>query len=499
MRCTLCFLLLVLGTSARADYFNFKGDPAKNNPLDSNEGGSVVGVTLSGTQAGLVKGAANAQAGAWKTFKGGGSSASIGQQLAIRDTLKGGVAIIEKAGPAIDHVPWMSTAAGEVSTGHYTQGLFTAMNGIAKAAATGIATTVGATFGSAGGPVGAVAGGTSAGYATAWGYDATAGKLFEAIKNNLGAREDAAQIKGLASDKMGLGYDPDKTLAETHAKYQEFVQARKDKEKAEADKKTAEAKAAEAANKLAETKAAEAARQKAAGEAARQRLKETIADSKWESTANLTCTGFSVFLSAPVQFDSTGHARPADDWHKTVSENMDLEIKDKEKRGEDCFLIKGTGFDYEFQREREWYGLTAHYRISGVLAKDLSAITSLTVSCRMDALHYKNSDGNLEREKEKSWSATILNIPADAENDDPREHNYQTSLDTETLKLPKECRVTQTEFVETDTYYVYSLVHASDEKTTLTETIRTTAGTWDVTRPGSNIVINITIKKRKGM
>jgi len=40
----------------------------------------------------------------------------------------------------------------------------------------------------------------------------------------------AAQIGGLASDKMELGSDPDKVLAETHAKYLEFIKAKKEKE-----------------------------------------------------------------------------------------------------------------------------------------------------------------------------------------------------------------------------------------------------------------------------
>ena len=228
--------------------------------MDSNEGGAATGAVLGSAKTGLEQGAMNAQAGAWKTMKGGGSSASIGTQLGIRDALKGGAEILDKAGPLVDHAGWLSTTAGEVSEGHYSQGLFTAMNGIAKVAATGIAATVGASFGALGGPAGAVAGGVGAGYAAGQVFDATAGKLFEAIKGDLGVREDAAQIKGLASDRMDLGSDPDKALAETHAKYQEFIKARKEKEQLEADRKLAEAKAVASAKLAAEAKAAAAAK-----------------------------------------------------------------------------------------------------------------------------------------------------------------------------------------------------------------------------------------------
>jgi hypothetical protein len=294
----LCFLLLALSISARADYFNFKGDPSKDNPMDSNEGGAVTGAGLGSAKAGLEQAAMNTHSGAWKTLNGGGSSASIGAQLGIRDALKGGANIIDQAGPLIDHAGWLSTTAGEVSEGHFTQGLFTAMNGIAKVAATGIASTVGASFGGLGGPAGAVAGGVGAGYAAGQAYDETAGKLFGALKEDLGMREDAAQMRGLASDKMGLGSDPDKVLAETHAKYLEFVQARKDKEKAEAAKKIAEGKAAEAAKTLAETKAAEIA--KLAGEAKAAAAAKKLAEAK-ATTAAMPTTGASASdPSAPL-------------------------------------------------------------------------------------------------------------------------------------------------------------------------------------------------------
>jgi len=68
----LCLLLLALSMSARADYFNFKGDPSKNNPMDSNEGGAATGAALGSAKSGLEQGALNAQSGAWKTMKGGG-------------------------------------------------------------------------------------------------------------------------------------------------------------------------------------------------------------------------------------------------------------------------------------------------------------------------------------------------------------------------------------------------------------------------------------------
>lgn len=262
-----CLLLaLALLPGARADFFNFRGNPGKDNPMDSNEGGAATGAATGSAKAGLEQAARNAQSSAWRSLKGGGSSASIGNQLGVRDALKGGAALLDKAGPLVDHAGWASTAAGEVSTGHFTQGLFTMMNGLAKAAATGIASSVGATVGVAGGPAGAVAGGVGAGYAASQVYDATAGKLFDTLKGDLGKKEDAAQMRTLASDKMNLGADPDKTLAETHAKYQEFPRAKKEQEKLEADRRLAEAKAAADA--------------KAAGEARRQAEARAAAEAK---------------------------------------------------------------------------------------------------------------------------------------------------------------------------------------------------------------------------
>jgi hypothetical protein len=117
-----------------------------------------------------------------------------------------------------------------------------------------------------------VAAGAASGYAASELWDKTIGEEFKWLKEDLGKHEDAAQMRGLASDKMNLGSDPDKVLADTHAKYLEFIKARKDKEKADADKKVADAKTAAAQQPAA---AQTAARQKAESEAAAKKLAET--------------------------------------------------------------------------------------------------------------------------------------------------------------------------------------------------------------------------------
>jgi hypothetical protein len=292
----LCFLLLALSLSARADYFNFKGDPTKDNPMDSNEGGTAVGTTLGLAKAALEHGAMKENWKTWVNFEG---TSATGEKLLPPGGVMGSAAkILDKAGPVIDHAGWMSTTAGEVAEGHFTQGLLTAMNGIAKSAATGIASTIGASVGSLGGPAGTVAGGAAAGYAASTAWDATIGDDFEKMKKDLGRKEDAAQIRGLASDKMDLGSDPDKTLAETHAKYLAFIQARKDKEKADADQKIAVAQAAEAAKQLAATKAAEAAKAAAAAKLAAEA--KAAADAKKLADAKAAAAAPKVAPSATV-------------------------------------------------------------------------------------------------------------------------------------------------------------------------------------------------------
>lgn len=341
------------------------------------------------------------------------------------------------------------------------------------------------------------------------------------------APTQVVRAEPVADGKRDLGLDPIKKLGESDAQEQELARARLAQERAEAERKLAAASAAEAARqeaarqeaarqeavrqeiarqeaaqKLAEQKAAEAAaaariaQQKAESEAIRVKLPEAVADSKWDGTAEYACTEFWVYLAAPVQFDSVGHARPADDWSKTVGETMELKYADKERRGGECFLIRGTSFEHEFKRERDWYGATGTYRVAGTLNPDMTMITSLTVSYRVDPIRVKNSEGNLEREKDKFWTATITNIPRTT--DERNEYSYTLKMDTEKLQLPQGSAVSQSEFVETDTYYVYSTVRASDDRKTLTETIKTNAGPWKINQPGANVDIDIAIKKRKG-
>jgi hypothetical protein len=317
----------------------------------------------------------------------------------------------------------------------------------------------------------------------------------------------------MADSERELGRDPIKKLGEADDREQELARARLAQERAEAERKLAEASAAEAARieaarqeaarKLAEQKAAEAAeaarvaKQKAESEAVRVTIPAAVADAKPNSTAEYACAEFWVYLAAPVQFDSVGHARPADDWNKTVGETMELKYAEKDKRGGECFPIRGRSFEHEFKRERDWYGATGTYRVTGTLNLDLTMITSLTVSYRVDPIRLKDGEGNLEREKDKHWTATITNIPRTADKDG-NEYAFALKMDPEKLQLPPGSAVAQSEFVETDTFHVYATARAGDARKTPTETIRTSAGPWSMARPGSGLDIEITIKKRKG-
>jgi hypothetical protein len=491
MRPLLLALLLVAVPFARADFFNFKGDPTKKNPMDTNEGGAATAGALGGTQIGLTQTSLQAQASSWRTFKGGGSSQAIGQQLAIRDSLKNAASSIENVGPVLDHLPWASTAAGEVATGHYTQGLLTAMNGLAKATTTGLATAVGGVAGSVCGPVGALAGGVGANYVSSTVYDATAGKLFDAVKDRLGGQEDANQIRGIASDKMDLGSNPDQTLDETHAKYQAFVQARKDKEKADAEKKQAEAVAAEA-NKQAELAAADAARKQAAdaakqkseATAARQRLQDAVTASKWDPTAQFACTEFMVELGSTVQSDKTGFG-VSPNTHEQQYRRTGVEIPDSDKHEGDCFWVKNYTFDYSFQRD------TARYRITGTLAKDMSKIETITISFENPSVE-KNDRGNVTRETELAWDITLTGVRLDPIDEGVYECNMSTHVNA-----AKGWKVAQSHYDYSDTYYNYTLVYETKQEV-LESTMKVVESQWDMSHPESLVTLRLKVKKRPG-
>ena len=490
MRPLLLALLLVAVPFARADFFNFKGDPTKKNPMDTNEGGAATSGALGGTQIGLTQTSLQAQASSWRTFQGGGSSQAIGQQLAIRDSLKNAASSIENVGPVLDHLPWASTAAGEVATGHYTQGLLTAMNGLAKATTAGLATAVGGVAGSVYGPVGTLAGGVGANYVSSTVYDATAGKLFDAVKDRLGGQEDANQIRGIASDKMDLGSNPDQTLDETHAKYQAFVQARKDKEKADAEKKQAEAAAAEA-NKQAELAAADAARKQAAdaakqkseATAARQRLQDAVTASKWDPTAQFACTEFMVELGSTVQYDLTGSTYG--DTHEQHYRRTGFEIPDSDKHEGDCFWVKNYTFDHSFQRD------TVRYRITGTLAKDMSKIETITISFENPSVE-KNDTGNVTREIENAWDITLTGVRLDPIDEGVYECNMSTHVNA-----AKGWKVAQSHYDYSDTYYNYTLVFETRQEV-LESTMKVVESQWDMSHPKSLVTLRLKVKKRPG-
>ena len=491
LRPLLLTLLLVAVPFARADFFNFKGDPTKKNPMDTNEGGAVTSAALGGTQIALTQTSLQAQASAWRTFQGGGSSLAIGQQLAIRDSLKNAASSIEHVGPVLDHLPWASTAAGEVATGHYTQGLLTAMNGLAKATTTGLVTAVGGVAGSVYGPVGTLAGGVGANYVSSTVYDATAGQLFDAVKGRLGGQEDANQIRGVASDKMNLGSNPDKTLEETHAKYQAFVQARKDQEKADAEKKKAEAAAAET-KKQAELATAEAARkqadaaakQKAEATAARQRLQDAVTTSKWDPAAQFACTEFKVELGSTVQHDTTGF-EITKDTHEQRYRRTGFEIEDSDKHEGDCFWVKNYTFDHSFQHG------TFRYRITGTFAKDMSKIETITISFENDPVD-KTSEGNISRKIELAWDITLTGVPVTSIDEGVYEYRLSDHVSS-----AKGWKVAQSHYDYSDTDYHYTLAYET-MKEVLESTTKVVESQWDMSHPKSLVTLTLAVKKRPG-
>jgi hypothetical protein len=290
---------------------------------------------------------------------------------------------------------------------------------------------------------------------------------------------------------MDLGSNPDQTLDETHAKYQAFVQARKDKEKADAEKKQAEAVAAEA-NKQAELAAADAARKQAAdaakqkseATAARQRLQDAVTASKWDPTAQFACTEFMVELGSTVQSDKTGFG-VSPNTHEQQYRRTGVEIPDSDKHEGDCFWVKNYTFDYSFQRD------TARYRITGTLAKDMSKIETITISFENPSVE-KNDRGNVTRETELAWDITLTGVRLDPIDEGVYECNMSTHVNA-----AKGWKVAQSHYDYSDTYYNYTLVYETKQEV-LESTMKVVESQWDMSHPESLVTLRLKVKKRPG-
>ncbi|MDD5523366.1 MAG: hypothetical protein PHI84_21305 [Kiritimatiellae bacterium] len=215
------------GFSSRVDRVLDAVNPA----VTSNEGMTIIQITRTTVDHGLKQAALGHHVAAVQGVKGGASSETIGKHLENKANLNNASKILGVGGTLITHAGWTSTGAGEIAGGRWGQAIFTAINGIGKAATTLIGTAVGGTLGSAGGPAGTIAGGAAGGYAGRNLWDATGGRLISVIKDNLGKQEDKNSFASMAGAKIPAG----KTPEQIHKEWLEF-KANRDKQKELANK-----------------------------------------------------------------------------------------------------------------------------------------------------------------------------------------------------------------------------------------------------------------------
>lgn len=201
-----------------------------NEGLNSNEGGTIIGITKDTLDHGLNTAAGGHHQAAWQGSKMGASSQTIGDHLGSKGDLKNASGKLGTGAVLIDHVGYTSTAAGEVAGGRWGQAVITVIDGVGKWASTGVGATIGGALGSAGGPAGTIVGGAAGGYTGSTFWDKTGGKLTTVIKDNLSKQEDKKTYGEMFGPKIPAG----KTPEQIHQEYKEFMDKR-NKQKQQGD------------------------------------------------------------------------------------------------------------------------------------------------------------------------------------------------------------------------------------------------------------------------
>ncbi|GEM_PF-7114705 len=197
---------------------------------------------------------------------------------------------------------------------------------------------------------------------------------------------------------------------------------------------------------------------------------QEVLDRIKEEPDSLPCLRFSFLLAAPVQLDYSGREDASENSHEEGSETLELDVEDEEMKDGVCFQLRRGKFEHAITRKE--YGTTARYRISGVVALDMSAIKSLTVTYDLDPIDQDDWTAN------RNWSVTVTNIPRSFSDDDPSCYTFEVSQE-----LPKGFAVAQAEFNQTRTHRFYDRLPTDVEKPTkLRETIVNKISDLDVSR-----------------
>ena len=131
--------------------------------------------------------AITSEAGWWTRKVGNELTKEIGAG-SESETVKGACKRIAQGNTVISHAGYLSTAAGELTEGKWTQAFFTVVDGLGKVTST----TIGTILGSPGGVIGSVAGG----YMGKKVWDWTGGRVAAAIKDRLYTQDAKTQNAG---------------------------------------------------------------------------------------------------------------------------------------------------------------------------------------------------------------------------------------------------------------------------------------------------------------
>lgn len=199
-----------------------------------------------------------------------------------------------------------------------------------------------------------------------------------------------------------------------------------------------------------------------------------------ETPGDFVGLGFELYLPAPARKTHTDSMYP----EKNTSEEEFVTLEfEMEEDSQETIPLRGTGFDQAFRREE--YGGEANYRVRGVIAPDMSAIQSLTVSYTLSTP--QRTSGEDTRTYTRRWSVTAVNIPSEMH---PGGTYWFEAMMDEDGKYPKGFQFTEAEYLDQDTRVIHETVGVDDDNNSIKrpKTLISTEQGLDVSRSKNAIV-----------
>lgn len=206
-----------------------------------------------------------------------------------------------------------------------------------------------------------------------------------------------------------------------------------------------------------------------------------------ETPGDMVGLGFELYLPAPALKTHTDSMYPEKNTSQEEFVTLEFEM---DEDSEETIPLRGTGFDREFTREE--YGGQAIYRVRGVLAPDMSAIRSLTVSYTLNTP--QRTSGEDTRTYTRRWSVTAVNIPSELH---PGGTYWFEAMMDEDGKYPKGFEFTESDYLDQDTMVIHETVGVDDDNNSIKrpKTLVSTEQKLDVSR-SKNALVRIRFKPR---